>query len=177
MAAMAMSTSSAGVSNNNARSGGLRQLRGISIIAAQKLLLDVTSLRGILIGFLSSVHAPTGTKFVKLVNRDIGRIKAIFNVILELLTASIATYVSLVADHGSSPDLQRKLDSRALIRADDAPLVLGYSRCIAPSQHLRAVKPHSHGRDDHSTLADSMGGGQTQKRSYSNNSNDGVGDT
>lgn len=176
VAAMAMSTSSAGSSNNNARSGGLRQSGGISSIAAQQLLLDVTSLRGILVGLPSSVHAATATTFVKLVNRDIGRVEAILKVILAPLPACIDTYVALVADHGSAPDLQRVLDIRGLKRADAAPLILDYSRRIAPSQRLRAGTPHSHRRDDDATRAASMGVGQTQQRSYNNNSNDGMGD-
>lgn len=137
-AAMAMSTSSA-TSSNNTRSGTHRQSGGISSVAAQQLLLDVTSLRGILVGLPSSVHAATATTFVKLVNRDIGRVEAILKVILAPLPACVDTYVALLADHGSAPDLQRILDIRGLKRADAAPLILDYSRRIAPSQRLRAA--------------------------------------
>lgn len=182
-AAMVMSTSSTG--SNNARSGTHRQTGGISSVAAQQLLLDVTSLRGILVGLPSSVHAATATTFVKLVNRDIGRVEAILKVILAPLPACVDTYVALVADHGSAPDLQRVLDIRGLKRADAAPLILDYSRGIAPSQRLRAV-PHTqqHAGDDgdgagvvSAARATSMGGGQARQRGAGSYNNiDGVGD-
>lgn len=41
---------------------------------------------------------------------------------------------------------------------------------------MHAVAPHSHRLEDDATRASSTDGGQTQQKSYNNNSNDGVGD-
>lgn len=153
---MEFSTSFAGESSNNARSGGLRQSGGIYSISAQQLLLDVVSLRGILVGFPSSVHADTATTFVMLLNRDIGRVGAILKVILAPVPAFMDTYVVLVFDYCSAPDLQRVLDIRELKRADAAPLLLDYFWRIAPSQRLRAAAPHYHSQEDNATREKSM---------------------
>lgn len=152
-----------GVSSSNGAGGTVTQ-SGISGVAAQQLLLDVTSLRGILVGLPASVHAATASTFVKLVNRDIGRVEAVLKVILSPLAACVDTYVALVGEHGSAPDFQQILDMRGLKRAAAAPLVLDYSRRIAPAQRLRPAQRAGRDRSYGGSVMDRDGvPGQSQQ--------------
>lgn len=103
---------------------------------AQQILLDVTAIKALLLGLPASVKAPVPGTFVKVVNREMGKIEAILKVILAPVNMSVDTYVALVPD-GTAEHFQRVLEIRGLRRADAAPLVLDYSRKIGPEQRLR----------------------------------------
>lgn len=127
--------------------------------AAQQILLDVTTLRGVIVGLPASVHAATATTFVKFVNREMGKLEAVLKVILAPLKSCVDTYVALVTE-GSADDLQRVLGMRGLKRAEAAPLVLEYSRRIGPSQRLKPAVQRNEiavSRSENSVATDTAG--------------------
>lgn len=105
---------------------------------AQQILLDTTAVKALLLELPGSVKAPVPGTYVKVVNREMGKIEAVLKVILAPVDMSVDTYVALVSE-GTAEHFQRVLEIRGLRRADAAPLVLDYSRRIGPEQRLR---PH-----------------------------------
>lgn len=109
---------------------------------AQQILLDASAVKTLLLGLPASVKAPVPGTFVKVINREMGKIEAMLKVILAPVNMSVDTYVALVPD-GTAEHFQRVLEIRGLRRADAAPLVLDYSRRIGPEQRLKSQKVSS----------------------------------
>lgn len=113
---------------------------GINSVGAQQLLLDVSTLRGIVVGLPASVHAATATTFVKFVNREMSKIEAVLKVMLSPMESCVDTYIALLPQ-GSAEDLQKVLQIRGVTRAAAAPLVLDYCRRMGPAQRLKPSAP------------------------------------
>lgn len=120
----------------------------ISNITAQQILLDIITLKGLLVGLPASVNAATATTFVKFVNREMGRVEGVLKVILAPLKSCVDTYVTLISDTGGADDFQKVLEIGGLKRAEAAPLVLEYSRRIGPSQRLKPPSRDGHHEHD-----------------------------
>lgn len=114
----------------------LYKSEGVNSVGAQQLLLDVSTLRGIVVGLPASVHAATATTFVKFVNREMSKIEAILKVMLSPMESCVDTYIALLPQ-GSAEDLQKVLQIRGVTRAAAAPLVLDYCRRMGPGQRLK----------------------------------------